>query len=452
MGDQKIAPVLGVLRVHSRITAFFLALIVACGFITMNTSPTYAISAKDSYRQQNDILYYSEGCSAAAANTGSGSTVPSSSGGGGGCGGTPEENKQQIWSFLKSKGLTDEAAAGIMGNAQQESGFNQKATNPIGCRGFVQWCGSRNTGLDSFAAGKGTSWDCLGTQLEYMWYEMTETENASYNGNGEHLEIPLADALNGKPFAASSNYTGSGPYKAGTIFHDYFERSNTATGENLGRGEKAEVLYQEFTGKAADTSLLSSSPSSSGNACPTDQQSAGNGVIPSEECEALVREFDTLEASGKIKTHSEGDGKNIDKDLKRCSANQIACGTGNDSAGGVDPKTLRAVVAAAKNSGASSMDVWNFNTGHGCDQYNHPKGQASDIYCIGNNQSTGTGASEDCNKLFKYFYDNYDELGLTELIWQYPPQGYSCDDPKVMCSGAGDHTNHIHIGTEVQRT
>ncbi len=419
---------------------------IACGVVIGNTNMVFAVS-KESYRQQNDILYYAEGCAAAAAG-GVGSSV-GGGGGGGGCGSDdPEANKKQIWSFLKSKGLNDDAAAGIMGNMEQESTFNPKATNPIGCRGVVQWCFGRNDGLDSYAAGKGTSWDCLGTQLEYMWHEMTETEQGQYSGSGDHLEIPLADALNGKDFSNKSKYTGSGAYNAGAIFHDYFERANTATGEHLGRGERAEKIYQEFTGKAADTSLLSStSGSSGGNACPAN--AASGGGIMSEECSALVQEYDKLKASGKITPHSDAEGEFINTDLQNCTTDQIECG-GQGKKGGVHPRLLRAVVAAAANSGASTLDHWNINTGHGCDQFRHPTGMASDIYCIGNNQSTGTGASEDCNKLYKYFYDNYDELGITELIWQYPPKEYTCGEPKVMCSGAGDHTNHIHIATEVK--
>lgn len=412
------------------------------------------VAARDvMFRAQNDVLYYEEGC--AAATVGIGSAVAGGSGGGGGCGGTPEENKKQIWSFLKSKGLTDDAAAGIMGNMQQESSFNPKANNGRGdlsggsgggCRGVVQWCGSRNTGLDSFAAGKGTSWDCLGTQLEYMWYEMTETEQGQYNGAGDHLEIPLADALNGKPFSRSSEYSGSGAYKAGTIFHDYFERANTATGENLGRGEKAEGIYQEFTGQSADTSLLSDNSSSAkgGNACPSNSQSGGG--IMSEDCKALVQQYDTLKASGKISVYGENT-ENINHDLQNCTTDQIECGTGGGK-GGVHPRTVRALVAAAENSGASNIQQWNFNTGHDCDEFRHPMGMAMDLYCIGNEQGQRT-ATEDCNKLFKYFYDNYDALGITELIWTYPPPEYSCSDPKINCYTDG-HRNHIHISTEVK--
>ena len=40
-----------------------------------------------------------------------------------------EQNKQIVWNYLKSKGLTDEQASGIMGNIQHESGFDTSATN-----------------------------------------------------------------------------------------------------------------------------------------------------------------------------------------------------------------------------------------------------------------------------------------------------------------------------------
>jgi hypothetical protein len=138
--------------------------------------------------------------------------------------------------------------------------------------------------------------------------------------------------------------------------------------------------------------------------------------------------------------------------MQNCTTDQIECGTGGGK-GGVHPRILRALVAGAANSGAGTVTQWNFNTGHDCDGLNHPHGMATDLYCIGNKSTSKGGqiktASDDCNKLFKYFYDHYDELGLTELIWQYPPPEYSCSDPKIMCHIAG-HTDHIHVGTKVQ--
>lgn len=462
-----------------RLVLTFLSFITICSLLVNNTAIVAAVTLDQaagiqSTRATNDVLYSGDGCgiNTITQNPGSGSGKGSQGGPNGGCGSTnAEENKKQVWNFLKSKGLNDGAAAGIMGNMEQESGFMPTADNNKtmgfvdstgrGCRGIVQWCHERNEDLDSFAAERGQSWDCLGTQLDYMWYEMTETEQGQFDGNQNKLEIPIAEALNGGQFGAKSKYNSrTSPYAAAQIFHDYFERANTATGEDLGRGDRAEDIYRDFTGQEpppfsqatssgpVNTSTSGSSPAatSSGDACPTSEEPVANGVIPSEECAALIEQYKQLKDAGKIKIYP-GNDKNIEKDLENCTTDQIECGTGGGK-GGVHPKTLRALVAAAANSGAGELTQWNFNTGHGCDGKNHPKGLATDIYCNGNNQSTGQGASEDCNKLFKYFYDNYDALGLTELIWQYPPSGYSCGDPKILCN-INDHDDHIHVGTRV---
>lgn len=83
----------------------------------------------------------------------------------------------QIWSFLKNKGLSDNAVAGIMGNMQAESGYNPKAVNPIGASGLVQWLGGRKTNLMNFAKDKGTSWEDVQTQLEFLWKELNSSES-----------------------------------------------------------------------------------------------------------------------------------------------------------------------------------------------------------------------------------------------------------------------------------
>lgn len=75
---------------------------------------------------------------------------------------TPSENEVITWNFLIGKGLTREQTAGIMGNLQQEHGFNTTGD------GLAQWTGGRKTALlsrpDPYS---------INTQLDFLWYELT---------------------------------------------------------------------------------------------------------------------------------------------------------------------------------------------------------------------------------------------------------------------------------------
>ncbi len=71
---------------------------------------------------------------------GSGSITPTSVSG--------ANNKEKVWNFLIDRGLSPEQAAGVMGNLQQESGFDPLAQNPSsGAWGLAQWYGSRKTAI-----------------------------------------------------------------------------------------------------------------------------------------------------------------------------------------------------------------------------------------------------------------------------------------------------------------
>lgn len=396
------------------------------------------VAALDTFFCESNPILYScvNPCTTPSGSSGLSSSVNVTTGDGGGCGSSdPNANKQQIWSFLKGKGLTDEAAAGIMGNMEQESTFNPKATNWIGCRGIVQWCYGRNDLLTSYASERGKSWDCLGVQLEYMWYEMTETSQGSVNSNGQQLGIPLADALNGKPFAGSSNYTGSGAYNAGQIFHDYFERANTATGEDKGRGERAEKIYQEFTGKAPTP--LGGSGSSGGSGC--QGINTNGGPIPSANCKETQAAMQSLEDSGKIKFEKASATK---EDIANCTEQKIDRSLCSQHIGGSRPQTLRGLTAIAQNSGSDSITLWNINEDHPCDEFDHPVGLASDIKQV--NGVDCNSDQEQCKKVFDYAIAHKDELGISYIIWDGSYcQQKAASGPNVSCRS--DHSDHIHI-------
>lgn len=384
-------------------------------------------------------------------------------GAGSGCGSPddPEGNAKIAWNTLKSHGLSDSATAGILGNMKKESQFNTAADNKpllqslglsnliidgMGCLGVVQWCGERQVALRDFAKEKDKDWKCIDLQMEFLWYEMTETEQASSDAQGNTLEIPLPDALNGADFARKSTFTGSGPGQAAMMFEAYFERSSQGRGEHLGRDKNANELYKEMTGKeppseleqtGSSVAVATNGSSSSGDGCREESISTG---IMSAECKALVAKYEELFEAGRIIADAP---ERMEADLKNCTEDPIECGTGGK--GGVNPYILRAVIGAVENTGTEPAKIWNFNTGHNCDGLNHPKGGASDIACNGNSSQGANDAEKKCNEMYKFFYDNYEELKLTELIWTYPPKEFSCGDPKNLCSVPG-HADHIHVG------
>ena len=83
------------------------------------------------------------------------------------------DNAEQIWNWLVGQGMSNQAAAGIMGNMKQESGFEPRIIQggeladdcpassydgPEGAVGYglCQWTGSRSKNLVAFAAAKGS--------------------------------------------------------------------------------------------------------------------------------------------------------------------------------------------------------------------------------------------------------------------------------------------------------
>lgn len=243
---------------------FLVGLVILAITSLVPQSPAFA--RDDKFRSSNGQLHFEDACTSTSGNAGS--SASKSIGSGLGCGDRgyaggardSQKNKDQIWSFLKNKGLSDEAAAGIMGNMSKESAFMPDAVNSIGCKGVVQWCYGRADALVTRAEAEGRDWRCLDVQLDYMWYEMTETSESQ-------VMEPLKSA--------------SSPGEAANIFHDLYERSNTATGEHLGRDTRAEDTYREFTGKepSPDPAKSSSSKSGGSNGCPTGGRGGSSSAV-----------------------------------------------------------------------------------------------------------------------------------------------------------------------------
>ena len=85
-----------------------------------------------------------------------------------------------VWDFLKSKGLNNEACAAVLGNIERESHFDTGGIESNGeGHGLIQWSYSRKTALLNYANSQGKEWTDISLQLDFMWAELTGSENAT---------------------------------------------------------------------------------------------------------------------------------------------------------------------------------------------------------------------------------------------------------------------------------
>jgi hypothetical protein len=88
--------------------------------------------------------------------------------------GTPEE----VIKFLVDKGLTESQAAGVAGNLHHESGINPtvKPGDKGTSFGIAQWHKERGERMKSWTKQNGHDSNSLNGQLEYLWWELNNTE------------------------------------------------------------------------------------------------------------------------------------------------------------------------------------------------------------------------------------------------------------------------------------
>lgn len=122
----------------------------------------------------NDIIYYDAGEDCAPASSGNMADINLEG----------NDNAEKIWNFFKSKGLTDEQTAGVMGSLWGESNHFQpdlvEAGSGIGY-GIAQWSFGRRTNLENYAKERGKPASDLGVQLNFLWQELEGPENRALN-------------------------------------------------------------------------------------------------------------------------------------------------------------------------------------------------------------------------------------------------------------------------------
>lgn len=159
---------------------------------------------------------------------------------------TGNTNKDKIWNYLIGQGFSRAATAGIMGNWEQESGYDPNADEGgeggalgYGGYGIAQWTGGRREALFAAATAQGKSASDLLFQLDYFIYEVTVgDEKDSFEIYGG-----LSGGLN--EFKAFTD-----PIAACLCFEESYERAGTPV---MGaRYEYAQAVY-DWNGQTAGT-------------------------------------------------------------------------------------------------------------------------------------------------------------------------------------------------------
>ena len=185
--------------------------------------------------------------------------------------GDTSDHVMTAFRFFMSKGLKDYMAAGIIGNLQQESTATLrsdilqgggKGTTPTPGQGFgiAQWTPkSRQDELVKFAKTKGKPVTDFVTQLDFIYYEMTDAPYDDYKS-----ALPALQATQNEVDAAVS-------------FHQKFEKSaDSAASVRQVRGKNATRELQKFRANPGNDSIsnVAASVTASGS---TDSSSGGCG-------------------------------------------------------------------------------------------------------------------------------------------------------------------------------
>ncbi len=274
-------------------------IIAVCLFSLVFTPTTYALGGKfdETFYSGNDILYYNPD-DKACTQSGLSSSIGSLKG---------NTNAEKIWNWLKSKGLSSEQAAGVMGNLQAESGFsptrheNSKGWLSGGW-GLAQWTNYPDGG----ATGRRTSMaKALNNQPGLgQYYDAKYGDSPPATNGGRDPGVPVEINLQLLDFelsymmqesqgrkvsqaVASQGYGTAGAnewdtlkkqatIEAATVFwHNNFEVSaDTAAAVLSVRGDFAKSAFTSFSGTSTPTSPTTSS---AGTDCTSDSSSFTSG-------------------------------------------------------------------------------------------------------------------------------------------------------------------------------
>ncbi len=169
------------------------------------------------------------------------------------CGGTAQE---KVWYSLRKAGFSEEAAAGVLGNIQNESGFDPSTIeggNGIGF-GLCQWSFGRRTQIEAYAASKGASATDVDIQIEFLIAELTPGGGAG-GFAAYQLSGASSTAYDGKAYTENDFKNASTPETAAMAFMALWERPSYDPSINHMDRRKADArsYYNQFKGRALDS-------------------------------------------------------------------------------------------------------------------------------------------------------------------------------------------------------
>lgn len=123
------------------------------------------------------------------------------------------ENAQQIWNYLTGQGLSDNAAAGILGNIEQESGGDPAAGPWPHQYGLIQWTPPTN-----YFSSRPSLSQQLPAIIDYI------NANGSIDDINAHADTPANAAL---------------------YFSQQYERPNPSEANNQNREDSATLIAQQ---------------------------------------------------------------------------------------------------------------------------------------------------------------------------------------------------------------
>lgn len=228
---------------HKSLASMLVVMVLAFLNLVVYPTGTFALSSTQKEYIDSGIYYFDE----------KGLTCQDS--GGGLVGGN---NVEIAFNYLVGKGLTEEQAAGVVGNLIVESIGVNPTQQQIGGgpgRGIAQWeVGGRWDTLLQFASIQKLDPLDLGTQLDFLWWEFTgEPEVPGLTGGYERAAYDHLKATTTVAEAAAS-------------FMTKFERPKDQSPEaQAERAAVAQPVYDEFaTGAPATGGTSTSGESSSG--------------------------------------------------------------------------------------------------------------------------------------------------------------------------------------------